>query len=349
VSAPLVINLKDGSVWERRAMTAAGVALYALAGSCGCPEYLMASESELAAQGIAGSADVLPVPVGPKPQVDDRAKAPWGRGEDGRPLLPMGADWTDVPELVDRTVAGIQSRVDEAPSGHWYLAPAEMGLAPGTVHTRVDGYQRTVGQFTNVLPAGLELVLHAHDDLSWCLEMLAKLRARVAELEEQREADHKTWQHDLRTARDEREATAVRIVGLEAERHITNEALDDAVKALRARREDEPAEPYVSRLLPPRDAVCARPCCGHRGEDHHHGDTKCWANLPRTRQPNGAWGAVQICYCEGFVAAPAVEVSADRLTAFFAPTQALREDAYDGPLRDSYLISRDLPETGGVS
>jgi len=62
-----VINLRDGSVWERRAVTAAGVALYALAGSCKCPEYLMASESELAAQGIAGTADVLPVPVGPEP------------------------------------------------------------------------------------------------------------------------------------------------------------------------------------------------------------------------------------------------------------------------------------------
>lgn len=41
--------------------------------------------------------------------------------------------------------------------------------------------------------------------------------------------------------------------------------------------------------------------------------------------------------------------SADRLTRFFAPTQALREDSHDGPLRHSYLISRDLPETGGVS
>lgn len=40
--------------------------------------------------------------------------------------------------------------------------------------------------------------------------------ARVAELEAQREADHKTWQHDLAEARSEREATAVRIAGLEA-------------------------------------------------------------------------------------------------------------------------------------
>jgi hypothetical protein len=74
MSAPLVINLRDGSVWERRAMTAAGVALYALAGSCKCPEYLMASESELAAQGIAGTADVLPVPAGPEPRTLDKVE-----------------------------------------------------------------------------------------------------------------------------------------------------------------------------------------------------------------------------------------------------------------------------------
>lgn len=115
---------------------------------------------------------------------NDGAKAPWGRAEDGRPYLPEGAHWTDVPELVDRTVAGIQARVDQAQPGHWYAAPAtETGLAPGTVRTRVEGYPRAVGQFTNVLPADLELILHAREDLSWCLEMLAKFRTRVAELE----------------------------------------------------------------------------------------------------------------------------------------------------------------------
>jgi hypothetical protein len=186
VSAPLVINLRDGSVWERRAVTRDGVALYALAGSCKCPEYVMATESELAAMGIAGSADALPVPVGPEPQTSpvntDRAKAPWGRGEDGRPLLPMGAHWTDIPELVDKRVAGIQGRVDEAQGGSWYVAPLAVA-APDTVCTRVDGYHRTVGRFSNVLASDLDLVLHAHDDLSWCLSMVAKLRARVAELE----------------------------------------------------------------------------------------------------------------------------------------------------------------------
>lgn len=59
-------------------------------------------------------------------------------------------------------------------------------------------------------------------------------------------------------------------------------------------------EAYVSRQLPPRDAVCARPDCGHTGVDHHHGDTKCWAHLPRTRDEFGAWSGIQICRCHGF-------------------------------------------------
>lgn len=69
MSAPLVINLRDGSVWERRAATSSGLALYALAGSPSCcPPQVMATEAELAEHGIVGSADVLPVPAGPEPQ-----------------------------------------------------------------------------------------------------------------------------------------------------------------------------------------------------------------------------------------------------------------------------------------
>lgn len=243
MSAPLVVNTTDGTCWVRRTVTRGGLALYAPMGVCNCPEFVMATMAELAEHGIAGSADVLPVPVGPEPPVDaDRAKAPWGRSEDGRPRLPSGAHWTDIPELVDRTLASIQARVDQAKPGHWYVASdTETWRAPGTVRTNVDGYQRTVGQCTNMLPADLELILHAHDDLSWCLEMVAKLRARVAELE--------------------------------AERHSTNEALSDAM----------------------------------------------------------------------------VERTADRWTAFFAPTQALRENPHDSPLHRTDLVGRDRPETGGAS
>lgn len=118
------------------------------------------------------------------PAEADRAKAPWGRGEDGRPLLPMGAHWTDIPELVDQHLAGIQARVDQAQPGNWYVSPT--AEAPDTVCTQYDGYTRTVGRFANALPADLELVLHAQSDLSWCLDMVAKLRARVAELETER-------------------------------------------------------------------------------------------------------------------------------------------------------------------
>jgi hypothetical protein len=66
---PLVVNTKDGAVWQRRAVTRDGHGLYAVTGSCCCPEYLMATLAELAEHGIAGSADVLPVPVGPEPSL----------------------------------------------------------------------------------------------------------------------------------------------------------------------------------------------------------------------------------------------------------------------------------------
>lgn len=110
-----------------------------------------------------------------------RTKAPWGRAEDGRPLLPMGAHWTDIPELVDQYLAGIQARVDEAQPGQWFVSPT--CAVSDIVCTRYAGYTRTVGRFTNMLAADLELALHAHSDLTWCLELIARLRARVVELE----------------------------------------------------------------------------------------------------------------------------------------------------------------------
>lgn len=61
----MVVNTTDGMVWTRRAVTRGGLALYAPEGVCQCPEYVMATEAELAEHGISGSVDVLPVPVGP--------------------------------------------------------------------------------------------------------------------------------------------------------------------------------------------------------------------------------------------------------------------------------------------
>lgn len=66
MSAPLVVNTTDGTCWTRRAVTRGGLALYAPMGVCSCPEFVMATMAELAEHGIAGSADVLPMPVGPE-------------------------------------------------------------------------------------------------------------------------------------------------------------------------------------------------------------------------------------------------------------------------------------------
>ncbi|MYR46749.1 hypothetical protein [Streptomyces sp. SID5910] len=69
MSAPLVVNTKDGACWTRRTVTEGGIALYALADVCSCPEFVMATLDELAGRGIVGSADVLPMPVDPGPVV----------------------------------------------------------------------------------------------------------------------------------------------------------------------------------------------------------------------------------------------------------------------------------------
>ncbi|MFC0499319.1 hypothetical protein ACFFKE_32170 [Streptomyces mutabilis] len=68
MSAPLVVNTRDGACWTRRTVTEGGVALYALADVCSCPEFVMATLPELAERGIVGSADALPMPVGPAPR-----------------------------------------------------------------------------------------------------------------------------------------------------------------------------------------------------------------------------------------------------------------------------------------
>jgi hypothetical protein len=67
-SAPLVVNTRDGACWTRRTVTEGGIALYALADVCKCPEFVMVTLAELAERGIVGAADVLPVPIRPEPQ-----------------------------------------------------------------------------------------------------------------------------------------------------------------------------------------------------------------------------------------------------------------------------------------
>ncbi|MEV2249359.1 hypothetical protein AB0I94_02180 [Streptomyces sp. NPDC050147] len=66
MSAPLVVNTKDGTCWTQREGTRGGEALYAPEKCGSCPAFVMATLTELAEHGIAGSADALPMPVGPQ-------------------------------------------------------------------------------------------------------------------------------------------------------------------------------------------------------------------------------------------------------------------------------------------
>lgn len=116
-----MVNTVDGTVWTRREGTRGGEALYAPE-KCGvCPSLLMATLTELAVQGIAGSADVLPVPAGPEPQalsverlaeIRDRAVYLHANGVDADEYeLELSAS-VDVPALLDE-VARLTSWVAE--------------------------------------------------------------------------------------------------------------------------------------------------------------------------------------------------------------------------------------------
>ncbi|MFE7076803.1 hypothetical protein ACFU96_42595 [Streptomyces sp. NPDC057620] len=181
---PLVVNTKDGVVWQRRAVTAEGRGLYAVTGSCNCPEFLMATLAELAEHGIAGSAFALPMPVAPKP--------------------------VSLSEQQIEALAAAGNRVVND-SVHERLCMCdtwpERCLSSG-------GYFMGLWDMSG-LESALPAVIALWEQMRGA--ELERLRSRVAELE--------------------------------AERHSTNEALDDAVQALRA-RETASADPTVEFFRP---------------------------------------------------------------------------------------------------
>lgn len=168
--------------------------------------------------------------------------------------------------------------------------------------------------------------------LAAVLDEAERLRARVAELD----ALHKqAVRRGMEMCGKARKALG-RVSELEAERHTTNEALDDAVQALRAMRSapaaGKPKDPRACancgsapELWCPDCAACQRGCYGG------------FKDNPCTH-PNAGWPK----------SGPSVERSADRLTQFFAPVAALREDDPNG-LHHTYRVGRDLPELGGGS
>lgn len=135
MSTPLAVNTTDGLCWTRREVTRDGHELYALEAVKTCPAHLMETYAELVERGIAGSAHVLPVPVG---SVEESSSAgyppalPWARLLDADDL----ADFLD--ELAASAITHASSDVAlaevEETCGTWRLiAEAQHGhnTAPG--------------------------------------------------------------------------------------------------------------------------------------------------------------------------------------------------------------------------
>jgi hypothetical protein len=167
--------------------------------------------------------------------------------------------------------------------------------------------------------------------------------AELEQLRSARRVEHVWYCHKARMERRERaraDRPTGEVRALRAERAETNTALTLAVEdnaLLRARvaelmaelrigtpwtcgpcgkentrdvcvvcetdRPEADEEPYASRLLPARDALCGG--CGHSGADHHHAGTKCWVNLPRASRASMAepLPPLEICGCKAFAAA----------------------------------------------
>jgi hypothetical protein len=84
----------------------------------------------------------------------------------------------------DAYVEQIRARHAAAEGGAWFLAP-EPDAEPGTVRTRVDGYQRTVGVFDfrgapATADANREFVLYARSDIGYLLRDRARYADRAA-------------------------------------------------------------------------------------------------------------------------------------------------------------------------
>ncbi|APY88225.1 hypothetical protein DCW30_05595 [Streptomyces alfalfae] len=256
MSAPLVVNTADGTCWTLRATTRDGGALYAPEGVCECPRFVMATLPELAEHGIVGSADALPAPVGPLMPPFPPAPESFEEKlrQDVARLQGLFAEAVADRHRAERERDEIRERVAE-PYGCAHCGDAE----------RHHGKQYLSGMGLHgwVRPSDVQVKERMLARRAVCADVRglraygarmqrvnAGLRARVAALEAQRQADHATWQHDLRTARGERDALTARIGELEAERHSTNEALDDAVQALRAGETERSAD-KLTRLLAP--------------------------------------------------------------------------------------------------
>lgn len=316
MSALESVRTMDGAVWERRAETRGGLALYAVQGApkC-CPPFVMATLEELAEHGIQSAElaaavelmGALPMPAGPEPQVEvmspkiaaelnNLRTRLAGMANPPRELFLALYDGAE-PELFTTVEAARECCDDlaktDAHGNCWDWAVNEYGI-----HIQFWTHPDDDRPLSETPGSVTPIVVQGSDDLS----ELERLRAQVAELL--------------------------------AERHATNESLSEAAEALRANRDQitELERPAVERhRREVRESY--RWLAAHAREDgDFEGEAVVVQQLAEREQ---LWRredklarefAADPLAAKPWEPGPSAQASADKLTALFAPTQALRED-----------------------
>lgn len=182
-------------------------------------------------------------------------------------------------ERLRASATGAHRRIEEVLD---YLATKDAGAMGFHIVAVLDGAQTAAERAEQLAEQGVRLA------------DLTAARARVAALEQQLAA--------AQAERADRHDDLAGALGYANEDWADLISIAAANTATVSGRDARPA-PYRSSPLPPRDAICAGADCGHSGAEHHHGDTKCWAHLPRVREANGTWSGTRICPCKAFVPA----------------------------------------------
>ncbi|WP_432184895.1 hypothetical protein [Streptomyces tendae] len=185
MSFPVAVNTADGACWTLRTVTAGGIGLYAPEAVKTCPEFVMATLEDLAAHGIQGSADALPMPVGPAPQeTGPRSFALVGEV--------TAEDYDDAVYAAEQAYSGMR--------GQGYKGSISVGTDGGgaeelrakfeaqmTRAETLDGLLRTAQDRVAELEAEREKLVRWHgEDSKTITRLVARVdrhRARVAELE----------------------------------------------------------------------------------------------------------------------------------------------------------------------
>jgi hypothetical protein len=340
MSAPESVRTKDGMVWTLRTVTSSGIALYAPKGVCECPAFVMATLSELAEHGIQSAElaaavaehGAFPVPVGPEPQA-----------------------------LSAGRLAEIEAREQAATAGPWWTD--RLAESDGSESVGVDaGDDNWIVPCQDLDPADAEFMAHARVDVP---ALLAEIRRLTAQRERRRvrlvalQNDALDMRGSLSPNGEGRKVPfplgetltpavdwlIARVAELENERHETNEALDDAVQALRADRGAmvcRECEAPVRWVDPPQ--------LSNGGWWNHVSPTDDGHGI----SPKPFVDPCHPCGCPKRFDRHAdgcptlADAAADKLTRAFAPVAVLREDPHDGPLHHDYRVGHDLPEAGGA-